>query len=495
MKAPRFKLRGLSLTWIAVSAFALLLLIGWTFSQTWLPTVQAWLGAAPSTKHDSEVEEAQPEHDDDHAHEGHDEESSLEISAQTRKNIGLKVGDVTLESYDRSIAIPSIVVERPGQTTIHIAAPVTGVVTGVNAVPGESVEGGRPLFTIRLTHEGVVQMQTQFLQTLGQLDVENREIQRLEQIESGAVAPRVILERKYAKEKLEANLRAERESLQLHGINLQQIAAIERDRELLREVVVNAPVLHADSSLHNDAEEGHAPAQTAAMAVSQISDRSPDAVAVQRFVVTELNVRKGEIIEAGSAMATVADYSELYIEGRAFQQDADRLVDAVTQRRPVTALLEAQGENRETVEGLEFSHVANEVDTESRALHFYVRLPNEIVHETIRDNGRRFPTWRFKVGQRLQVRVPVETWQDVFALPVDAVAQEGPDTFVFVENGDHFHRRPVHVAYSDQLHAVIANDGSLFPGESVALNGAHQLQMAIKNKAGGAVDPHAGHNH
>ena len=42
---------------------------------------------------------------------------------------------------------------------------------------------------------------------------------------------------------------------------------------------------------------------------------------------------------------------------------------------------------------------------------------------------------------------------------------------------------------------VIENDGSLFPGDVVAKRGAHQLQMALKNKSGGGVDPHAGHNH
>jgi len=42
---------------------------------------------------------------------------------------------------------------------------------------------------------------------------------------------------------------------------------------------------------------------------------------------------------------------------------------------------------------------------------------------------------------------------------------------------------------------VIANDGSLFSGDAIALSGAHQMQVALKNKAGGGVDPHAGHNH
>ena len=61
-------------------------------------------------------------------------------------------------------------------------------------------------------------------------------------------------------------------------------------------------------------------------------------------------------------------------------------------------------------------------------------------------------------------------------------------------------RRPfrppgVHVEYRDRFSVVIANDGSLFPGDVVATCGAQQLQLALKNKAGGGIDPHAGHNH
>ncbi|MCR9116920.1 MAG: secretion protein HlyD, partial [bacterium] len=67
--------------------------------------------------------------------------------------------------------------------------------------------------------------------------------------------------------------------------------------------------------------------------------------------------------------------------------------------------------------------------------------------------------------------------------------------YVFQQNGDHFDRTPVQVEHQDQFSVVIANDGSLFPGDMVATNGASQLQMALKNKSGGAVDPHAGHNH
>ena len=471
MNTPRSAARGLSSTWSVVGAIALALVLGWTLSSV-LRT-----DASAEAEHSHNDHEGHDHGEHDHAH---DDGTSIELTEQTRRNIGLKVGEVALQPYDRSIMIPSIVVERPGQTTIKVAAPVTGVVAGVYAVPGESVPAGQLLFTIRLTHEDVVQAQSDFLQTLGQLDVEEREIARLEQIESGAVAPRVILERKYAKDKLIAALNAQRESLQLHGLTMEQIATIERDRKLLREIKVLAPVLHADSSLHDEAESEH----------PHEGEDSPS-----RFVVTELVVRKGEVVAAGAPMATVADYSELFIEGRAFQQDAEHLVRAANANRNVTAVLETASGEMQMIPDLVFSHVANQVDAESRSLHFYVRLPNEVVRDEVSADGRHFPTWRFKVGQRMQVRVPIERWEDVIVLPIDAVAQEGPDRFVFVENGDHFDRRPVHVTFSDQLHAIIANDGSIFPGDSVALNSAHQLQMAIKNKAGGAVDPHAGHNH
>ena len=122
-------------------------------------------------------------------------------------------------------------------------------------------------------------------------------------------------------------------------------------------------------------------------------------------------------------------------------------------------------------------------------------VPNQVLQDTTTPDGHRFVTWRFKPGQRMQLRVPVEQWKDRIVLPVDAIAQEGAETFAFLQNGDHFDRRPVHVEYRDQLWVVVANDGSLFPGDTVALTGAHQMQVALKNKAGGGVDPHAGHNH
>jgi hypothetical protein len=76
---------------------------------------------------------------------------------------------------------------------------------------------------------------------------------------------------------------------------------------------------------------------------------------------------------------------------------------------------------------------------------------------------------------------------------VEAVAGDGAEFFVFMQNGSRFDRRPVHVEYRDQFSVVIANDGSLFPGDIVAMTGAHLMQMALKKRSAPAV-PH-GHSH
>jgi hypothetical protein len=122
-------------------------------------------------------------------------------------------------------------------------------------------------------------------------------------------------------------------------------------------------------------------------------------------------------------------------------------------------------------------------------------LPNEIAREDVEQEGRHFVYWRYKPGERMILRIPVEQWQDRIVLPADAVAEDGAEFFVFEANGEHFDRRSVRVEYRDRDWVVIANDGAIKIGATVAESSAHQLQMAMKNKQGGGVDPHAGHNH
>lgn len=409
--------------------------------------------------------------DDDHAHEehGHDDPNHLELSPQAQLNIGLKIGPVALESFERTITIPGIIVERPGRTSVAVAAPLSGIVDRVVAVEGQAVTPGEPLFEVRLTHEEIVQAQGEFLKTAVDLEVVGREVARLEAIAAdGAIAGKMLLERKYEQEKEQAVFQAQREALRLHGLSDEQVDAIVRDRKLLQGLTVFAPKGQNGSS-------------------------KEDRTLV--WQVQELKVSPGQHVDAGETLAVLTDYRTLFIQGKAFEQDSAQIQQAVERGWPMTAVVEMTGTEPQQIGDLKVTYTAGRVDPASRAFHVYVTLPNRLLRDATGEYGHRYIDWQFKPGQRVELRVPVEEWQDRIVLPVGAVTREGPESYVFQVDGDSFRRRPVHEEFRDQFSVVIANDGSIFPGDYVALSGAQQMQIAIKNKSGGGVDPHAGHHH
>ena len=479
----------------AILVAAIVLYLGRGF---WLPSVSSWGRSVVASFRPSHAAINSHRHHaaaDAHAHAGHDADASLELSAQALRNIGLtqdKIRPIRLETFRKSLTVPAVIVERPGRTTVQVATPMTGVITHVHALKGEAVEVGSLLFRIRLTHEDLVRAQTEFVKTLGELDVERREIARLSKLNSGAVAGKVLLERKYSRDKLTALLQAQREALRLHGLSSQQVDQIATNRRLLQELRIVAP--STDDHDHDELQLSKVAVRTVAF-TSLMQDNENANVATNRpMILQQLDVHKGQSVMAGETLCVLADYSELFIEGLAFEQDVRRLRRAAQNEWPVQAIFQTGDAETDVLDGMEIAYLASRVDTSSRTLHFYVRLSNELASDRVA-NGNRFVGWKYLPGQRLQLRVPVEQWERQIVLPVDAVAREGAEYFVFQQNGDHFDRVSVHVKHKDQISVVIENDGSLFPGDVVAMRGAHQMQMALKNKSGGAVDPHAGHQH
>lgn len=405
----------------------------------------------------------------DHGHAGHVESSSIELSENALKNIGFQSVKVALGPYQRVITLPAIVVERPGRSQIEITAPLTGVITKIAPIQGVGVDPDSPLFELRLTHEELVVSQRDFLKTAESLDVVNKEIARLTAAGDRVVAGKRILEQEYEKQKLEGSLKAEKQALLLHGMSAAQVESILQTRELLQTLTVKAP----PSRLHGDegCQQNHL------------------------YHVQQLPVKLGEQVEAGTVLCMLADHCELLIEARAFEGDAAVLREVARLGRAISAHLMDGAEQGSEVTGLKLLYLADSIDPDSRALKAYLRLPNEVALDQTDASGQRFIEWRYKPGQRMELDVPVEIWQDRIVLPVEAVVAEGAEAFVYRRSGDHFDRVAVHVEHRGQTSAVIANDGSIFPGDIVATTGAYQIHLALKNKAGGGVDPHAGHNH
>lgn len=439
---------------------------------SWLPKLQAIANRpkAEAGKDDHGAEDAHAGHDHaGHDHAGHDEGSSIKISEQARKNIGLRTEKISLKPFTRTVTLPALVVERPGRSTEQVTAPMTGVITKIYAVEGETVSPGAPLFDLRLTDEDLAQSQSDLLRTKEVLEILAQEIIRIEKVTmEGGLAGKAVLERKYEQQKEQVALRSQKQALLLHGFSSEQIENILQDRTLLQNITIRAP-LHA--------------------AASEAGETEPI------YQILDLPVVQGEHVTKGDSLVVLGDHATLFVEGEAFERDSQAIARVAEEGLEVDGLLENEKGDAERIQGLKILYVAPQVDPEKRTLHFYLTLENERVRDATLPDGRRIVIWRFRPGQRMQLLLPVETWKERIVLPTEAIAREGAESYAFTANGDHFDRRSVHVEYRDPQCVVIAQDGALFEGDVVAMSGAQQLQLALKNKAGGGIDPHAGHNH
>jgi hypothetical protein len=74
-------------------------------------------------------------------------------------------------------------------------------------------------------------------------------------------------------------------------------------------------------------------------------------------------------------------------------------------------------------------------------------------------------------------------------LPSEAVVREGPEAYVFRQNGNLFKQIPVHVLHEDRRSIVIANDGSITAGAFLAQGSAASLNRVLKSQSASGKEP------
>jgi multidrug efflux pump subunit AcrA (membrane-fusion protein) len=444
----------ISLAVLAGAGFAV-----YTTREVWWPHVFPEKLAQPAGGHSHDEDEGS-----DHAH-----ADQVKLTAQAQKNLKLDVGLLVPEPYWRKLLIPGVVVDRPGESDRGVSARLAGVVLKIHAKPGDTVRGGDTLFTLQLVGEGVQTAQRELATAAKELAIATANRDRVaNQVADKVVAPKELVEPENQLKRAATQVRGLRRQLQAFGLTAAQIDQAEAG-EFVTEVTVSAP---------GKVDEGKSLADTLSGAV---------------YEMQELKVNLGETVQAGQALCWLSNHQSLYVEGQAFKSEATALAKLAELKVPVTAEFADEPPGEWPMQPpLLIHHLSNMVDPATRTFGFYLPLDNQ--PRTFERNGKTHFVWRYRPGQRVRLRVPVEKLGDaVLVLPAGAVVREGAEAYAFVQNGDLFVRKPVQVLYEDRTEVVLANDGSLPAGAYVVKNQAAALNRALK--AGDEGGHHHDHDH
>lgn len=437
-------------------------ILGFLTRTTWMPMLER---EVPSSA------------DDDHHHAQPDR---VRLSPQARDNLKLVVKPLTLQSYWRTMQVPGSIVDRPGVSDRGISSPVAGVVSKIFAYPGDTVRPGDRLFAIRLISEYLQNSQTELFKATQEVKLNQAQLARARNlVQSGTLEEAKVIELQNQERRLQVQIQALRQDLMTRGLSPEQINSA-ADGKFVSEVVVAAPPPAVNSPHLVDA-----PSKSAL-----VSDFA--------YEVQELKVQLGEQVQGGQILGILANHRLLYIEGRAFKKEATLLERAAQNNWPVEAEFteDDPGDWPALDQKLLIRHLANQIDPASRTFGFFIPLQNQ--SRTLEKDSQIHLVWRFRPGQRVRLHVPVEEFKDVFVVPVAAVAREGLEAYIFRQNGNNFDRKPVRIIFEDRRHVILANDGQLLVGSSVAQSAAAALNRALKAQQAGDAGhehDHAGHSH
>jgi membrane fusion protein, heavy metal efflux system len=410
-----------------------------------------------------------------------EKQTILEISAQARKNLSLVSKPAKPQVYWRSILIPGEIDDRPGMSDRGVTSPAVGVVTEIHAFPGDMIRPGESLFTLRLFSEYLQATQTQLFTARQETAIIQAEIDRLSGVvSSGAVSKSKMIELRSDISRQNTLIQAARQELLTRGLHPEQVTQIESGSFVSTVDVIAPPLMPP-------------PIASTTRSINSVLRASllPDISSADGFAyeVQELSVELGQQVQAGQLLAQLSNHQSLYVIGHAFKHEAPFLEQAAQEQRPIDIEFAEDVEGRwpELQQSFEIRHLSNSIDRESRTFDFFIPLSNQ--SRAYEKDGKTFLVWRFRPGQRTRLNVPVEKYENVFLVPAAAVVRDGPEAYVFRQNGDLFKQLPVHVLHEDRRSVVIANDGSIPPGSYLAQSAAASLNRVLKAQTASGEQP------
>lgn len=440
-------------------------------------------------------------------------DGDVHLTVSARRSLGLKTAIVRPKLFTRRIRLPGLVVEKPGHSGRTVASRVRGIVSAVYCTRGQLVRPGDPLFRVQLSGDALITAQVALLETTQQIVTTQIELDRITKLVArGTVPARERIQLEYSMKQLESSRDLRRKELLVRGLTTEQIDLVVDARELIDAILISVP---GDASTPpataSPVVRAGTPAPGPLNRDQTIKVVHVDAASDNKsFTVEEINVHPGQSIGPGDRLADLAWHDRLSVVGHAFERDV-AAVAAMSDRGWSTAIEYGAHDEIKELADLPIQFMDNHVDEHTGTFRFYVDVRNTVLQDRAGPDGIMFRVWQFKPGQRVHVTIPVEELTGQFVLPREAVAQIGPDAFVFRyaggghghahgddepddqahEDEDIFRAVPVSIVHRDSQQVVVASDGKLLPGTKIAVNNAYQLYIASKSGAGGG----GGHAH
>ena len=191
-------------------------------------------------------------------------------------------------------------------------------------------------------------------------------------------------------------------------------------------------------------------------------------------IVVERTVSVGETVDPTKVLFHVADLSHLLAEAEVYEADLASVRLGQWARLRVAPYPDRIFEGRVV-------RVSDAIDPLRRTLRIWIEVANT-------------PDRRLKPDMFAQLNLVVATSGKAVTVPNEAVQSDGPERFVFVENGEGFLRQNVVVGEHDDRFTVIKS--GVIAGDQVVTRGAVELKtVALRPTAGGLVDESKPHTH
>lgn len=459
-------------------------LLAYFFQASWMPLLNLSLRKTPTVQR-----AGLRAHEHDHAHDhGHDHDhgedddagETLQLSSQAKRNLDLKTQRIFPKNYWKRLVIPGEVVDRPGVTDRSLTSPIAGVITEVHAYQGDIISPGDRLVTVRLVSDYLQKTQSDLFKAVGEISILKKEIERIRSmVERGIIPEKRLIMLRQDVQRQQNQAAASRQDLISRGFNELQVSEAELGN-FLTSIEIKAPMVESDNESESQRLR-RVPASPASFEQPAVESDTKLFYEVQELI-TEL----GHQVDSGERIAVLADHQHLLIRGHAFKREAAN-VERVMKNQwniDIEFVDDSPTNWPKLNRGYQVRHLANEVDSESNTFDFFIPLENQSrVYEA---GGRTSIVSRYRPGQQVRLRVPLEKIENVFVLPRDAIVREGAEVYAFQSVGKYFRRFPVHVMFEDSKNVVLSNDGSLPSRATVALNGAASLNRVLKSQDGQA---------